>query len=62
MRIKVKSAFYNASGLHGRGEVVEIPEKDFDATTMEPVEGDPEQEQEEQPKKAPAKPGRKKKA
>lgn len=62
MKIKVKTAFFNVTGVHAKGEVMDVNEHDFDAALMEPIEGAPEEEPEEQPKKAPAKPGRKKKA
>ena len=59
MKVRVKAPFYNALGLFKKGDVIDVEEKDFDATLMDPAEDVPEAEE---TKKAPAKPGRKKKA
>lgn len=60
MKAKVKAPFFNQLGLFKKGDVIDVSEKDFDASLMEPVDGSDEETTEE--KKAPAKPGRKKKA
>ena len=57
MKVEVKAPFYNALGLFKKGDVIDVAEKDFDATLMAPADGSEAEE-----KKAPAKAGRKKKA
>ena len=53
MKVKLKAPIYNAAGLFKKGDVVEVEEKDFDASIMEAAADDPEATTE--PKKAPAK-------
>lgn len=62
MKVKLKAPIYNAAGLFKKGDVIDVKEKDFDASIMEAAADDPEATTE--PKKAPAKTtaGRKKKA
>lgn len=57
MKVEVKAPFFNALGLFKKGDVIDVAEKDFDATLMAPADGSEAEE-----KKAPAKAGRKKKA
>lgn len=58
MKVEVKAPFFNALGLFKKGDVIDVAEKDFDATLMAPADGSEAEEE----KKAPAKTGRKKKA
>lgn len=58
MKVTIKAPFFNALGLFKKGDVIDVEEKDFDATLMDPTE-----ETEAEAKKEPAKKtaGRKKK-
>lgn len=57
MKVLVKAPFMNSYGLFKKGDTLEVKEKDFDATLMEPAE-DAATEKEEPAKKTA---GRKKK-
>lgn len=38
MKVKLKAPIYNAAGLFKKGDVIDVEEKDFDATLMQPAE------------------------
>lgn len=38
MKVKLKAPIYNAAGLFKKGDVIDVAEKDFDATLMQPAE------------------------
>lgn len=60
MKVIARSAFMNSYGLFKKGDVLEVNDKDFDATLMEPAESSGAEETTEEPAKKTA--GRKKKA
>ena len=47
MKAKVKAPFFNQLGLFKKGDVIDVSEKDFDASLMEPVDGSDEETTEE---------------
>ena len=58
MKAKVKAPFFNNLGIFKKGDMIDVDEKDFDATLMDPIE-DAEEEAKKEPVKKTA--GRKKK-
>lgn len=52
MKVIVKAPFFNSYGLFKKGDVIDVKEKDFDATLMDPaVENSRAKEETEKPAK-----------